>query len=250
MLVRALYAAGRYRDALPLVADAIGHAGASPAPGETARIDLRFEVLIETWRALALAELGEYEQGEAAAQRAIRRAGEADATEHDHLWSRFGAARVATLCGRPAAVIALMEPLLETTRENWHVYYSRVASALGIAYVRSGDGNRGLALLEDADRQAEAIGFSFGRGYVVALLAQALVEAGEPARAAETAKRALETARQRRERGCEAWLTCVLAEALAAEGKAEAAAGLFATARDLALELGMKPVLQRCPPAP
>ncbi len=246
MLVRALYAAGHYREALPNIADAARLVSGIPASSETDQFDLRFGVMVETWRAHCLAELGNIDDAAEAARLAMRRASEGDATEHDRVWSSVGAGRAALLRGDEAKVIQLLEFVIEITKENWPVYYSRVAACLGSAYSSRGDAAKGLALLRDADRQAAEIGFTFGHGYIMALLAGAWLRAGDPLRAAETAAQGLTSARQRGERGSEAWLLSAQAEAISASGRTAEATDLYAAALSLAQELGMAPVVERC----
>jgi hypothetical protein len=64
-------------------------------------------------------------------------------------------------------------PVLPPCEGEFAVYFSRIASILGIAHVRTGDFDKGLSLLEEAANRAQAIGFLFGLGLVLAQLGEA-----------------------------------------------------------------------------
>ena len=85
------------------------------------------------------------------------------------------------------------------------------------------------------------------RALWLSFLSEAYLLAGRSSDAAETARRGIEGARGRQERGEEAWNLRALAEALCADAcDVSGAEGHYREALALAEELGMRPLVARC----
>jgi tetratricopeptide (TPR) repeat protein len=81
----------------------------------------------------------------------------------------------------------------------------------------------------------------------LSFLSDAYLRAGRSSDAAEAARRGLDGARARQERGEEAWNLRALAEALCADASdVDGAEGHYREALALAEELGMRPLVARC----
>jgi tetratricopeptide (TPR) repeat protein len=123
--------------------------------------------------------------------------------------------------GRFDAAADILAPVLPLCEGEWPIYFSRVASTLGAAYVELGRTQGGLELLRRADEKAAAIGFRYGHALVLSLLGSAYLSVGQTDQAQETAHRALETARRWGERGNEARARVLLGELCETSGEVE-----------------------------
>ena len=111
-----------------------------------------------------------------------------------------------------------------------------IACALGAAYSLSGRARDAIALLEEGNREGLAMGRMGGHSLVVVRLGEAYLRAGHLDEADETARRALLMAREKNERGHEAYALHLLGEVVARRtpGDADAAEAAFRQASALA----------------
>jgi len=127
-------------------------------------------------------------------------------------------------------------------------WLSPVTMHLGFAYARTGRLTDGIALLEEGDEHATAIGGFTGHPARLAGLAHGYVLAGRLADAAATARRGIALAREQRQPQGEA--ACLRAlgiiAATTAAPDAAAAEEYLAQARDLAATLEMRPLVGHC----
>jgi class 3 adenylate cyclase/tetratricopeptide (TPR) repeat protein len=86
-----------------------------------------------------------------------------------------------------------------------HVLFPAIASAYGYVLGMRGEVDRGLGLIEEAERRAEAMGVRIRRSQQCTWMAELLLLRGERARARELAERATALAQSCEERGNEAW---------------------------------------------
>jgi len=244
VLARALYGLGDYRRAI-----------------ETARRNdtLRLRVddphgppnvaFARIWSVLAMAEIGTFAEGGGIGEDVVR-AAVAREGRHEEVWARLGLGRLCVVQGAWARAIGVLAPSLPLceTGGDLAVYFSRTASSLGEAYVRSGRIAEGLALLERAAGHAEAIGFTYSQALFVGMLGEGRLLAGDVAGAAERAESALELARRYGQRGWQAWALRLGAEVAARREPLDLATieARFADARALAAELAMRPLLAHC----
>ena len=119
---------------------------------------------------------------------------------------------------------------------------------LGYAYALSGRIADGLALLEESIRRHESFGIVYCHSLTVAHLAEAHLLAGRLDDALVFGERALRLARERGERGFEAWGLRALGEIAAQPDPPDVvrAEGRYREALALAEELRMRPLVAHC----
>ncbi|MFO1046410.1 MAG: adenylate/guanylate cyclase domain-containing protein [Geminicoccaceae bacterium] len=244
MLARALYAAGRYGEALGRAREAVAWLGEDVERGAVPGMNQT--VSAHVWLTLCYAERGEFAAGAAEGDAAMRLAARPTCSEHDVLWSRVGLGRLMAVSGNLKGAIEVLTPALPLCEGELAVYLSRVAASLGAAYAGVGQIDKGLALLQSADDHAQAIGFAFGHSLVLAQFGGAFLLAGDPDRAREVGLRALAMARQCGERGNEAWALCLLGDAATAHLNPREAGICYRDASEIAGQLAMAPVQARC----
>ena len=201
------------------------------------------------WSVLAMAEIGEFSEGAAIGEPIVAGA-VTHGRRHEEVWARLGLGRLYVVQGAWKRAIEVLEPglPLSETSSDLAVYFSRTASSLGDAYVRSGRGAEGLALLDRAAGHAASLGFSYSQALIVGMLGEAQLVADDVDGAARSVGSALELARRFGQRGWEARalrLDAELAAHRAAVDVAEIEAR-FAAAAALARELEMRPLLAHC----
>jgi tetratricopeptide (TPR) repeat protein len=196
------------------------------------------------WLAIALAEVGRVAEGLTLAEEALEIATDtrnafSQTTAHHALGSLL--ARL----GEVERARSVLERGLALCRDgNFLLLLPHVASALGSALTLAGRVAEALPLLELAVETAAARGLHGGASIYLVQHGRGLLRAGRTDGAAALARRARQAARERGERGHEAWALHLLAEtALLADA---AAAGYYAEALALAHELGMQPLVAQC----
>jgi tetratricopeptide (TPR) repeat protein len=120
------------------------------------------------------------------------------------------------------------------------------AAGLGRAYTVAGRVAEAITVLEDAVIGADTYNRA-NRALWLSFLSEAYLLAGRQSDAADTARRGIDGARTRQERGEEAWNLRALAEALSADSSDEnGAVGHYREALALGEELGMRPLVAQC----
>jgi DNA-binding SARP family transcriptional activator len=251
MIARILYALGEYRRAIQAVSGNIDLAPAearSPLPNarpSNVSNNLSFS---RFWTVIAKAELGKFEEGTALGAEAVRIAREIGRTPE--VVALCGLGRLYVVQGAWARGIEVLEQALPRCEvgSDLAVYFSRTASSLGEAYVRSGRVADGLRLLERAAGHAEEIGFVYGHALFVRMLGEGRLFAGDVEAAQADAERALALARQYGQRGWEGWALRLLGEIATRRPAFDLAVAQahFAEAAALAEERGMRPLLAHC----
>ncbi len=198
------------------------------------------------WLAWCLGELGQFSEGIACGDEGIRIA---EAADHP-----FGLAAACSGVGvlflikgdLHRAVLVLERGL--SLCQIVPFWFPRIASPLGAAYALSGRLAEALLLLEEAVAQAAAMGFTDIQPLRVARLSEGYLVAGRIQDAATVAGRALDLAREHRQRGCEAWALRLLGEIASRREpfEAEKADEYYRQAITLAEELGMRPLQAHC----
>jgi class 3 adenylate cyclase/tetratricopeptide (TPR) repeat protein len=197
--------------------------------------------------AVALAEVGDFDEAEAQAAEAVQRANASNQPDAV-MWSHWGNGMVMLLRGNALEAVGIFDHLLRLCKaHDLDAYLSRIMAALGCAKARSGQIRDGLQLLREAvalDKSDEA---RTTRAFALTALAEASLLAGEPEKATSHVTEALRQTRKYRERGEEAYARWLHATILSVSGENSQAAGSMLTdAADLAAELGMKPLLAHC----
>jgi tetratricopeptide (TPR) repeat protein len=200
--------------------------------------------------ACALAAECRGELGDTTRALELVRRGEEVADAADHLYSKVVLAIARSrvrLRQHPADVIGPLEAAVATCREKKFAGQTmRALTALGQAYGLVGRPAEGIPLAQEAIELQEAAGAFVDRAQWTRVLAGLYLRAGEVAEAETTGERALDFARRHGERGNEAWIRWVLGRVMMAREERDAARRHFEAARDLAGELGMRPLVAHC----
>ncbi len=205
-------------------------------------------VVSRSWLSECLADCGEFTEGVALGEEAVR-----IAEAVDHPSSLMAACdnigRVYLSRGDLEQASAVLERGLSVGRV-WHIplLFARVASALAHAYALSGRFTAALPLLERAVEQCTSLKLVYAHSPTVAWLSEVHLLAGRLDEAVPLAERALEGSRDRKERGHEAWSLRLLGEiaAHAEPPDIEQAAAHYQQALTLAMELEMRPLVAHC----
>jgi tetratricopeptide (TPR) repeat protein len=200
-------------------------------------------VMARGYLAWSLAERGAFDEAMVYGQDAVRLA---ESLDHPFSWinASWSAAHLYRLKGDLAIAIRLLERALALCRD-WHIIrLSRTtAGFLGFVYVLSGRAAEGLPLLDEAQESDEQ-----WQTLIVAHMGEACRLADRVAEALAYAGRALTFARQRGQRGYEAWALRLLGEIAAHRDLPDVATadGHYRQAIALAEELGMRPLIAHC----
>jgi len=200
------------------------------------------------WLAFSLADRGAFDAANtylAEAQRA------AETTQHAYsqliAWTLIGLAWIRR--GRLARAVLPLERGLEACRrKHLAVWLPIPLSLLGLAFVRMGHVTEGLRLLEDGVAVSHELGIRVYLAAWLVNLAEGLLAADQHPRALETAREALDLARENGERGHQAQALQILGD-IAARGPSpdpREARERYEAALRLAEELGLRPLVASC----
>jgi len=205
-------------------------------------------VLASAYLAFTLAENGEFSEGIAHSETALRLA---EAVDHPY--------SLVTACWFPgwlygakgefSQAVRLLERSLALAREwNFALVSPGARVYLGHVYTLAGRVAEGLPLLQDAVKALESKRMLHHHSRGLMHLAEAFLVADRPEEARALAGRLLPLTRERGQRGYEAWALRLLGETAVHRdplvfGEAE---GHYCQAMDLASELGMRPLVAHC----
>ena len=197
--------------------------------------------------AVVLAEVGDFDEAEAQAAKAVRRSNASNQPDA-MMWSHWGYGMVMLLRGNAREAVGIFDHLLRLCKaHDLDAYLSRIMAALGCAKARSGQIRDGLQLLREAvalDRSDEA---RTTHAFALTALAEASLLAGDAEDALSHVTELLRQANKYRERGEEAHARWLHATILSVSGESSDAAGtMFMDVAGIAAELGMKPLLAHC----
>jgi tetratricopeptide (TPR) repeat protein len=175
------------------------------------------------------------------------------AASGDHVYSRiqacWGLGMLSLIQGRlDRAVPALEQGLVSARLENIPFFVPFITAPLGGAYALDGRVDGGITLLEQSVEQAASMRLVANHSLRLAWLAWAQLLAGRREPALEHARRALDIALDRQERGQQARVRRLLADIEAgadAPDVPRTEAG-YRAALDLADSLGMRPLAAQC----
>ena len=118
----------------------------------------RWESVVRSQLAVALAEVGDFDEADAQAAEALRRSTASEQPDA-MMWSYWGIGMVMLLRGNAREAVGTLDHLLNLCKaHDLDAYVSRINAALGCAKARSGQVGDGFQLLREAvslDRSAE-----------------------------------------------------------------------------------------------
>jgi tetratricopeptide (TPR) repeat protein len=205
-------------------------------------------VLSRFYLARTLAERGVFDEGDAIGHEARRMA-----ETLDHPFSILQAclflAYLHSLRGELSQAARLLERAVAQCRE-WNItLLSPIATAsLGHVYAWSGRIGEGVSLLQQAVAAHESTGIGYFQSLSVVQLGEAYLLTDQVEDARACADRAVRLARERGERGHEAWALRLLGEIASHHDRPDVATAEahYGAAIALASELGMRPLAAHC----
>jgi tetratricopeptide (TPR) repeat protein len=205
-------------------------------------------VFAESGLTVLLAEQGRFAESRARAMHSIATA---EALEHTYtlVFALRTSGHAHTLEGRLDDAVALLERGMALCREaSLHSLAPNIMASLGYAYVRTGRPRDGIALIEQALAALERYGHRVWHVVLLTQIAEGWLVSGDLERAGDYAGRALSLARERGERGFEAWASRIFGAVVTRTTSTD-----FSTAREhfehavrLAEERGMQPLIAHC----
>lgn len=197
--------------------------------------------------AWSLAELGRFPEALSACDEALQIAG---IVKHGYsqAFAEYCGGVVYLRLGEPARAVARLEQGFALCKAmNFRLDIPFVSAFLGYAYALSGRCDDALVLLKQGVDSAASLKMMANRAWLLGLLSEGRLIAGQTEAAVGAADEALEFARQYREAGWEAWALFHKGEAIGQrpEGTVEAAM-LLDQARTRAREFAMQPLVARC----
>jgi tetratricopeptide (TPR) repeat protein len=205
-------------------------------------------VISRFFLAWCLAERGEYAEGIARGEEAVR-----IAEGIDEPYSRIVAYQAVGFLSLRQGELHRAIATLERGRglfrvANVPVQVPAVASLLGYAYALSGRLAKALPLLEQAVEQAASMSMLGRQSLWIAQLSEAYMRASRWEEASVLGQRALDLSRAHKEQGHQAWALRLLGEIAAQREppEVEPAETSYRQAIALAEELGMRPLIAHC----
>lgn len=204
-------------------------------------------VLVRTFIADSLIEIGDYARAEAFALEGSRRAESAD-----HSYSRANInhvlGRLRTAQGRPHEAIALLKPTWLSCLEREIVQmYPIFATRMGEAYLAMGDLDAALDILSAPEKLDVPLAeHAWGWRYLFIAQGHAFLRAGRVAEARSVAERALTLAIERGEPPQQGYALKLIGDIAANQGADGEAADAYRRCAALAQSCGMLPLLGAC----
>jgi tetratricopeptide (TPR) repeat protein len=205
-------------------------------------------VVSRSYLVWCLAELGEFVEGIASGEEAVRIA---EAADHPFSLSNalFGVGFLHLRKGDLRNAVPTLERCLALCR-HWNIalWSPRITAALGLAYAVSGRVAEALLLLEQGLEQATSEKRLGEHALRLAALSEAFLLAGRTDDAFQTAQRAVDLSHVHKERGHEAWTLRLLGEIAMQRDPphGDEAEASYRQALALAGELHMRPLMAHC----
>jgi class 3 adenylate cyclase/tetratricopeptide (TPR) repeat protein len=205
-------------------------------------------VMCRVWLAFALSERGLFDEGDAHGHEAIRLA-EALDSPYSLGWAFLGLAHLQSARGELRQAAGLFERAVAQCRDWSFTLLSPMAMAPhGHVYAWSGRLEEGISWLQQALTAYESAGIGWRHSISVAQLGEAYLLADRTEDARVCADRAVKLARERGERGYEAWSLRLLGEIASHHCRPDVATAEahYGAAMALASELEMRPLVAHC----
>jgi len=205
-------------------------------------------VVARAFLARALAELGVFEEGREHGQEAVQLA---ESLDHPFslIWACMNLGRLEYLRGDFNRAIMPLERAVAVSNEGNIAYLTPLAQAgLGHVYARSGRVEEGVSWLKQALAGYASAGIGYLHSMSMLQLGEAHLLAGRVKEAWDFGTRAVVLARERGERGHEAWAHHLLGEAESHRSHPDvtAAEAHYAASTALASQLEMRPLVAHC----
>lgn len=204
-------------------------------------------VVLRTFLADSLIEIGQMDRAELMAAEASQRAEAAG-----HFYSRANIshvlARLRIVQGRHAEALSLMRECWQTCLDLGIVQmYPILAARMGEAYLAVGDIKAATEILSKPERlDAPLAENAFGWGWLFVAQGRAFLAVSDHAQARTAGKRALALAEERGEPPQQAYALKLLGDTSLAAGGMSEARGYFERALELATKCGMRPLMDQC----
>ncbi|MGA7715272.1 adenylate/guanylate cyclase domain-containing protein [Bradyrhizobium sp.] len=204
-------------------------------------------VVLRTFLADSLIEIGEIERAELMAVEASQRADAAD-----HFYSRANIshvlARLRLAQGRHAEALSLARECWQTCLDLGIVQmYPILAARMGEAYLAEGDIQAAAEILSKPERLDVPLAENaFGWGWLFVTQGRAFLAANDRVQARTAGMRALTLAEERGEPPQQAYALKLLGDTSLAEGDVSEARVYFERALELATTCGMRPLMDQC----
>jgi tetratricopeptide (TPR) repeat protein len=202
-------------------------------------------VMLRTFLADSLVEIGELERAEFMANEAIKRA-------EDHFYSRQNIshvlARLRIAQGRHVEALSILRECWQTCLERDIVQmYPILAARMGEAYLAMGDVKAAAEILSKPERLDVPLGENaFGWGWLFVAQGHAFLAAGDHAQARISGKRALALAEERGEPPQQAHALKLLGDTSLAKGDRSEAQSCLERALEIATRCDMRPLMDQC----
>ena len=237
---------GHYQKAAEVLKACAEPSGTLPSP------DRSIEGLIPIfWRlnlVSCLAQLGDFSEAMRHADVVLRLAESAD-YGYGIMLACWGSGILSLLKGDVAQAVVLLERTLDLARSlSVRLAIPPLASSLGAAYSLSGRPRDAISLLEEGVREGVSMKRPEGHSLLLVRLAEAYLLVGRIEDATPTARQALRLAREKDERGHEAYAMHMLGEIASCEAPANMMAAESSYYHGLALaeEFSMRPLVTHC----
>jgi len=201
-----------------------------------------------TWLAVCHAELGRFAEGRTLGDEGLQIA---EAVNHPGslMYAYHGIGLLALRQGDLPRALPRLERAVSICQEaDLRAYFPWIAAALGAAYALAGRGTDAVPLLMQAMKQSTATETVVFQAFCGLSLGEAQVLAGRLEEAHALTEGVLAQARERHERGYQAYALRLLGEIAAQHEPQERdqAEGCYRQALALAEELGMRPLQAHC----
>jgi tetratricopeptide (TPR) repeat protein len=245
----ACHALGDYRRAAELLRAAVPQPRAEERTGALGLVGSwkARQPVVLAWLARCLADSGEFDEGIAAARRAVMLA---EGVDNAYILTAacIGLGYICVVKGDLAVAIPTLERAYTVASEMYlRLLRPQATRILGCAHLLAGRVENGLALVREAAGEVESRQLRMQQVTVLNVLAEACLMGDCVEEAGAAAQEALDLARERGQRGEEVAALRVLGEIAARDNStADAAARHYAGAAALAEALEMRPLVAHC----
>lgn len=244
-LGQSYFLAGRYRDAVWSLGQAIERLTAAPADVPSGTTGSSVLVLCHMMSAMACAWLGEFDEAERSAKVAMRLAQVSD-RPYDVIAANYGQGVVRMMRGHLEEAEVVLNEALDVSRESEVKLFLPLAlTALGNLYLQQGELEQARDLLLQARQEADALGHETSKVAVPAYLASAYGQLGDVQHALGLVRACQAGARQKGYSGIEAVAVLTEANILVSQGEpmAEEASECLRRAVEITTRLEAQPLL-------